>query len=48
MTNVRRRASGWVAGRQATFCSLPTDTIDRHSGEPDLQFLDYRGQVVPW
>jgi NAD(P)-dependent dehydrogenase (short-subunit alcohol dehydrogenase family) len=23
-------------------------TIDRHSGDPGLQFLDYRGQVVPW
>jgi NAD(P)-dependent dehydrogenase (short-subunit alcohol dehydrogenase family) len=30
--------------------SIPgvADTIERHSGEPGLQFLDYRGQVVPW
>jgi NAD(P)-dependent dehydrogenase (short-subunit alcohol dehydrogenase family) len=23
-------------------------TIDKHRGEPGLQFLDYRDQVVPW
>jgi len=23
-------------------------TIDRHSGEPGLQFLAYQGQIVPW
>ncbi|MEU6442452.1 SDR family oxidoreductase [Streptomyces sp. NPDC047046] len=24
------------------------DTLTAHAGEPGLQFLDYRGQVVPW
>ena len=24
------------------------DTIEAHRGEPGLQFLDYRGRVVPW
>lgn len=30
--------------------SIPgvVDTIETHRGEPGLQFLDYRGQVVPW
>ncbi|MEV5773363.1 SDR family NAD(P)-dependent oxidoreductase [Streptomyces antimycoticus] len=30
--------------------SIPgvVDTIDRHSGEPGLQYLNYQGQTVPW
>jgi NAD(P)-dependent dehydrogenase (short-subunit alcohol dehydrogenase family) len=30
--------------------SIPgvVDTIEAHSGEPGLQFLDYQGKVVPW
>lgn len=24
------------------------DTIERHSGEPGLKFLNYQDQVVPW
>lgn len=30
--------------------SIPgvVDTIDRHSGEPGLQFLNYLGEPVPW
>ncbi|MFF4528443.1 SDR family oxidoreductase [Streptomyces sp. NPDC001407] len=30
--------------------SIPgvVDTIDRHSGEPGLKFLDYQDQPVPW
>jgi hypothetical protein len=30
--------------------SIPgvADTIDRHRGEPGLQFLDYTDAVVPW
>lgn len=30
--------------------SIPgvADTIERHRGEPGLQFLDYRDEVVPW
>jgi NAD(P)-dependent dehydrogenase (short-subunit alcohol dehydrogenase family) len=30
--------------------SIPgvVDTVERHRGEPGLQFLDYRDQVVPW
>ncbi|MCG0283486.1 SDR family NAD(P)-dependent oxidoreductase [Streptomyces sp. PSAA01] len=30
--------------------SIPgvVDTIDRHSGEPGLRYLDYQGQTVPW
>lgn len=30
--------------------SIPgvADTLERHAGEPGLQFLDYRDEVVPW
>ncbi|MBO3676399.1 SDR family NAD(P)-dependent oxidoreductase [Streptomyces sp. NEAU-YJ-81] len=30
--------------------SIPgvVDTIDRHSGEPGLRYLNYQGQTVPW
>ncbi|MEU8685918.1 SDR family NAD(P)-dependent oxidoreductase [Streptomyces sp. NPDC048611] len=30
--------------------SIPgvAETIERHRGEPGLQFLDYQGKVVPW
>ncbi|MFJ2346148.1 SDR family NAD(P)-dependent oxidoreductase [Streptomyces antimycoticus] len=30
--------------------SIPgvVDTIDRHSGEPGLQYLNYQGRTVPW
>lgn len=50
-------APGWVrtdmGGPQASLSideSIPklVDTIDAQRGKPGLQYLDYRGQTVPW
>lgn len=48
---------GWVktelAGPRAQLTidqSVPdvVDVLERHAGDGGLQFLDHRGQVVPW
>ncbi len=48
---------GWVKtdlggpGAQLTTDQSVTgvvDTPERHAGEPGLQFLDHKNQVVPW